>query len=83
MRSSHEAGPTLEQLFGQLLGVAAAELDDDSSPATIPTWTSLMNVNLLVATEEEYGVGFDRDELGSLWSLGDFRRALRNRGIPA
>jgi len=48
-----------------------------------PAWDSLAHVELLFALEDEFGIRFDRDELGSMGSLRDLVDSVaRHRGHP-
>jgi acyl carrier protein len=52
------------------------EIWDEMSPRDLPAWDSLMQVKLLIALEEEFGVQFTTAEAAELRSVGDFLRAL-------
>ncbi|MES2459967.1 MAG: acyl carrier protein [Armatimonadota bacterium] len=55
----------LQSVLTETLGVTAADLTDDASPQTIPTWTSLNHLSLMAAVEETFGVTFSMEEMGA------------------
>ncbi len=73
----------LRQLVAELLGVAASDISDASSPLTLPGWDSLNHLKLIVAIEERFGVVFTTVEVGDIANFRDIRDALRAKGaIP-
>lgn len=73
----------LEDLFADILGVAARELNDASSPANVDGWDSLMGINLIMAMQEAYGVQFSTAEIEAMPDLGAARRVLALKGVTA
>ncbi len=71
----------LEEVFATVLGVSASELDDETTPKVLPTWTSRAHIELITAMESVYGVSFTTAEIKMLKSLGDARNFLREKGI--
>jgi acyl carrier protein len=69
-----------ELLLGRVFGVAPARLDDDACNATVPEWTSLAHVNLLLALETEYGVQLTVEDALEATSVGAVKRVLARRG---
>lgn len=68
--------PKLIEITSGILGVAAEELNPDSSPKTLPQWTSLAHVTIVAALEQECNVMFEMSEILSIKSLGDLDRLL-------
>lgn len=58
------------QVISQVMGVPAAELNEDSSPDTIAEWDSLKHMNLVLALEEELGVQFSDSQIIEMNSVG-------------
>ncbi len=71
----------LAELVGSLLNVDASTIDDDSSPATIDGWDSLVQISLISAVEETYSVFFSAAEMRDITSVGDLRRLLSAKGV--
>ena len=59
------------------------EITDDANPDTLPNWTSLRHLQLIVALEEVYGLSFAYREIRQLTSIGQLRDLLRTRGVTA
>jgi acyl carrier protein len=70
---------SLEDVFERVLEEPADSFNDDSSPDTVLTWTSLRHVTLLVEIENEYGTRFSNAEMTTMRSMGDIRAALAKR----
>jgi acyl carrier protein len=73
---------SLSSIVAEVLGITEAEVADEVSPATCGTWTSLRHVQLLAATEREYGVSFSAREMRTVRSVGQLRRTLQQKGTP-
>lgn len=71
---------TFSQLVADVLGIPAGEVTDDTGPATHASWTSIKQLQLLVAVEERYRLSFSRDEIRAVRSVGDLRRILLSKG---
>ena len=69
-----------ELLLGRVFGVEPALLDDGSCSATLPQWTSLAHVNLLLALETEYGVRLTLQDALEATSVGAVKRVLARLG---
>lgn len=69
----------IREIVAEVIGVSQAEVGEDASPATLPSWDSLRHMNLIVALEDAFGVQFDDDALGRLGSVsaiaGELARA--------
>lgn len=71
----------LRDLVAEELGLPAAEVTEDTGPATTDVWTSLRHVRLVAAVEGAYGVRLTAREARSARSVGALRRVLRTRGV--
>jgi acyl carrier protein len=58
------------QVVSRVMGVQVAELDEDSSPDTIPAWDSLKHMNLVLALEEDLGIQFSDTQIIEMSSIG-------------
>lgn len=73
----------LERLFSNVLAEPVEAMSNDTSPRTSKNWDSLRHIELILAIEAAYGVQFNMPEMTSLHSLGDVRRILQDKGVPA
>lgn len=53
----------LKKIFESIFEVNVKNINDDSSPETIPSWDSLQHMNLIIAIEEEFEIYFDDNEI--------------------
>ena len=67
------------EILEQLAGIIRDALDHQSivvTPATsavdVPAWDSLAHINIVVATEMEFGIKFKTAELEQLRNVGEF-----------
>jgi acyl carrier protein len=72
---------TFTQLVAGVLDIPAGEVTDGIGPATHTGWTSIKQLQLIVAVEERYRLTFSRDEIRSVRSVGDLRRNLLSKGV--
>lgn len=64
------------QIVADVLEVDPGEVTDAAGPDTLPTWTSLRHLQLIVTLEETFGTSFAYHEIRDLRSIGDLRAAL-------
>lgn len=69
-----------ELLVGRVFGVEPALLDDDACNTSVPQWTSLAHVNLVLAMETEYGVRLTLQDALEATSVGAIKRVLARHG---
>ncbi|MGH7727483.1 MAG: acyl carrier protein [Vulcanimicrobiaceae bacterium] len=67
-------------MVARVFGCVPAQIDDDSSPASVPAWDSLGHVTLVIELESTYGVSFSPEETMTLTSVGAIKRALTAAG---
>lgn len=67
----------IRSVVADILGVDAARIGIESSPDSIPEWTSLAHVNLVLTLESEFGVAFSPEEVLELTSLVAIERLVR------
>jgi acyl carrier protein len=76
----HETQDSSDEAFSHVvatvLEVDPGELVDAAGPHTLPTWTSLRHLQLIVTLEEAFGISFEYHEIRGLRSIGDVRDAL-------
>lgn len=65
--------PTMEdklrKVMAEVFDVPASDINEDTSPHTIPTWDSIKHINLVLALQNEFGVRFDNEEIPTLTSF--------------
>ena len=69
-----------EQILNRVREIAgdvlAAEVQADSSPATVESWDSVKHLNLMLALEEEYGFQFLPEEMDEAKSVAHLARLV-------
>lgn len=68
-------------LIGRIMDVPVTELNDDSSPETIPSWDSFNSYLLLDELESEFQTEFSIDEVVETKNIADIKKHLKNHGI--
>lgn len=71
----------VEEIVAKALGVAAAEIREDSGPDTLPSWDSASHIDIVLSIETEFGVAFSADEMLNLLSIESIKRALAAKGV--
>jgi acyl carrier protein len=71
----------LHEVFARVLDEPEDTFTDESTPDSVPGWTSLRHVTLLVTLENEYHVRFTNAEMATMRSYGDIRAALDRKGV--
>jgi acyl carrier protein len=70
---------TLKDLATEIFAVKGNILKRDSNAGSIPGWDSLAFVNLVVATEERFGIRMRPRDIMSITTLGDMERLIERR----
>jgi len=68
-------------MLARIFETDAQALRLEWGPDQIGAWDSLGHLNLIVATEERFGVSFSTDEIASIESIGDLVARLREHGV--
>jgi acyl carrier protein len=68
-------------LIGRIMDVPVTDLNDNSSPETIPSWDSFNSYLLLDELESEFQTEFSIDEVVETKNIADIKKHLRNHGI--
>lgn len=71
----------LFSLLSKVLNVSLEQINDDSSPQTIPTWTSFNGYVMLYELENTFKVKFTIDEAMDVKNVADIKRHLKNHGV--
>lgn len=71
----------LFQIISKVMNVPIEEIDDESSPSTISSWTSFNGYVLLYELESNFNVKFSIDEAMDVKNVSDIKRHLQNHGV--
>lgn len=69
----------LTEVFHDIFDDPTLVLKPETSAADIPDWTSFIHVNLIVATEQRFGVKFSTADIERLKSVGDLVALVRGK----
>lgn len=64
-----------------VLGLPETQINDETSPDTVPTWDSVTHLNLVMAIEEAFGISFTPEETMEMTSVKLIRLLLEEKGI--
>ena len=73
-----------EKLYGiiaKVMDISINEINDDSSPETIPSWDSFNSYILLDELETEFKTEFTIDEVTETKNVSDIKKHLKIHGI--
>ena len=73
-----------EKLYGiiaRVMDIQISEINDNSSPETIPSWDSFNSYILLDELETEFKTEFTIDEVTETKNVSDIKVHLKNHGI--
>lgn len=73
----------IQAVFEDVLELDSVDLRDETSPKTVPEWDSIANVRLMAALEREFGVSLGLEDIMAIDNVGDIRRVLAAKGVPA
>ncbi len=71
----------LQNVFQEVFDDEDLQVTDDVSAKTLANWDSFAQVKLIVGLEEEFDVKFTTDEVATLRTAGELKKALRTKGI--
>lgn len=66
----------LKKVLAATLNFPAGQINESSSPRTIPQWDSLKQMQIMLAVEDEFGVQFADDDIHQLSDYVLIREAL-------
>ncbi len=72
----------VEQVRGivsDIFQVSIEQVSAESSPETIEAWDSLQHLNLVLALEQEFGVGFNPEEIASMLSVKEIAQLVSQK----
>lgn len=68
----------LQSIFRDVFGDPTLKITKETSPANFPEWDSVAMVQIILATEEEFGIQLETDALASIRSVADIARLVEN-----
>jgi len=71
----------LYNLIAKVLNVPPSEINDESTPESIESWTSFNGYVLLYELETLFNVKFSIDEAMDVKNVADIKRHLNNHGV--
>ena len=71
----------LYSLISKILNISKNEINDESNPQTISTWTSFNGYVMLYELEQTFDVKFSIDEAMDVKNVADIKRHLKNHGV--
>lgn len=66
-----EALKLIQQIFRDILDDENLCLSEESSPETVEGWDSIVNVNIIIAVESEFGIKLGIDDIQRVKTVGD------------
>jgi acyl carrier protein len=73
----------LTEVFHDVFDDPSLVLKPETSAADIPEWTSFIHLNLIVATEDRFGIKVSTAEIERLKNVGDLVALVRAKHSPA
>jgi acyl carrier protein len=78
---SNVTGDKLYRVLSQVFGVTVDQLNECSSPDTVPSWDSLTHLNMIVALETEFHVSLTPEYAMEMLSVKLIRMILEELGV--
>lgn len=66
----------LKTVLAQILDISSQAINDETAPATVTSWDSLKQMQIMLAIEDEFGVQFTDEQIHELQSYPSIRQAL-------
>ena len=71
----------LYEIIAKVMDISIDEINDNSSPETIPSWDSFNSYILLDELESEFETEFTIDEVTETKNVSDIKKHLNAHGI--
>lgn len=71
----------LYEIISRVMSVPPSEINDESSPETVPRWDSFNALVLVDELESEFKIKFTLNEITDVKNVSDIKRHLRNHGV--
>ena len=79
MLSSDNVYERLNRIFHDVLDDDAIVLSADTTAADVEGWDSMVNVQLMLGVEQEFGVHLSAGQMQALHNVGDLVNAIISR----
>ena len=66
---SSEVFEEVRQTVAEVFAVDAESVNSETSAETLPAWDSMGHLNLILATEQRFGIMFDPEQVPKLTSV--------------
>ena len=66
----------VQSVASDIFGIPVDKITADSSPETIENWDSMQHLNLVLATEEKFGVQLDPEDIEQMKNIGAVARLV-------
>jgi acyl carrier protein len=70
----------LQTIFRDFFDDPTLRINPQSSPATLPNWDSVAQIQIVLAVEEAFDMRFTTDEVARIHSVDDILQMLAARG---
>jgi|TARA_X000001036_G_C20399752_1_gene692262 acyl carrier protein len=71
----------LYSIIAKVMKIPIDSITDQSTPQSIPNWTSFVGYVLLNELETQFNVKFTIDEVIDVKNISDIKRHLKNHGV--
>lgn len=87
LKATHRhLGPMTDQLieiFSNILGIPAGELNEQTCPANTPAWDSMAGIMLVTEIEASYDIELTTTDIETMSSIGQARAVIKRLGASA
>lgn len=70
---------TLKEVMATVLGITVDSINDETSMDTVDSWDSIKHMSLVLAIEEEFGIGIPDDDAANITSYPLIRLVLNEQ----
>lgn len=67
----------------KLDSASVASIDEKTTAADVPAWTSVAHLSLILEIEKAFGVRIGNDEIASLASVSSILTSLHRKGVSS
>ena len=71
----------LKAILSKVLGIDESAITEETSPSTVETWDSFNGLMLVSELENGFKIKFTMDEIVTVKSVGDIKKALQKHGV--
>lgn len=79
--NTEEIKSKFTEILRDVLDNDSLEVTRETTAANYPDWDSLAHINIIVATESQFGIKFNLDELKSFRTVGDMLDMIETKTI--